>query len=70
MKIHELPNEGVRIRLLEPSQGPPGEPKYPAGMELFFHNLDGMYATCTYNDAKDRVLRAYPQAWTEIEIIT
>lgn len=68
MKIYELP-QGVRIKLLEKSVGPPGEPVYPKGMELFFSNLDGAYATCFYHDAKDRTIRAYPVAWTEVEIL-
>jgi len=67
MKLYEIPN-GTRIKLLEDSQGPPGEPIYPKGMELFLQNVDGMYATCLYNDIKDRTLRAYPRAWTKAEI--
>ena len=68
MKIHELSNN-TKIRLLEDVQGPPGEPIYKKGTEMFFFDLDGMYATCFIHPKMDKAKRTYPPAWTEVEII-
>ncbi len=54
-----------RIRVLEDARVPPAAPRVPSGLELNFHNLDGMYSFCTDDDGNTYHLAA----WTDVEVI-
>lgn len=69
MKLYDV-SDRTTVRLLEDVKGPPGEPVYEKGTELYFHGIDGMYATCfMYGPKMDQTTRVYPPAWTEVEIV-
>ena len=65
MKLYDVPRNTLIRVVAEEAKVPPAAPELPAGMELNFGHVDGMYSYCTTDDGQV----VHLAAWEEVEIV-